>query len=35
MIRPYLRDLLSDHKTTAELSNEANDGDTACGEWKI
>ena len=35
MIRPYLRDLLSDHKTTAELSNEANDGDTECGEWKI
>ena len=30
MIRPYLRDLLSDHKTMTELSNEANDGDTEC-----
>ena len=35
IIRPYLRDLINDHKSTAELNNEANDSDTRCGEWKI
>ena len=35
IIRPYLRDLINDHKSSAELNNEANDSDTRCGEWKI
>ena len=35
IIRPYIRDLINDHKSTAELNNEANDSDTRCGEWKI
>ena len=28
MIRPYLRDLINDHKPVTELSNEANNSDT-------
>ena len=28
MIRPYLRDLINDHKPTTELSNEENNSDT-------
>ena len=32
MIRPYLRDLINDHKPTTE---EGNNGDTRRGEWKI
>ena len=28
MIRPYLRDLINDHKPITELSNEANNSDT-------
>ena len=35
MIRPYLRDLINNHKPMEELNNEANDGDTERGEWKI
>ena len=35
MIRPYLRDLINNHKPTIELNDEANDGDTERGEWKI
>ena len=35
MIRPYLRDLINDHKTSTKLNNEANDSDTERGEWKI
>ena len=35
MIRPYLRDLINNHKPTIELDDEANDGDTERGEWKI
>ena len=35
MIRPYLKDLINGHKPMAELNNEANDGDTERGEWKI
>ena len=35
MIRPYLRDLISDHKPSTKLNNEANDSDTERGEWKI
>ena len=45
MIRPYLRDLINDHKTQEELNDEVNDseandseannGDTERGEWKL
>ena len=35
MIRIYLRDLINGHKPTAESNNEANDGDTERGEWKV
>ena len=32
IIRPYLRDLINDHKPTAELNNES---DAERGEWKV
>ena len=32
IIRPYLRDLINDHKPTAELSNDSN---AECREWKV
>ena len=32
MIRPYLRDLINDHKPTAELSNRASNRDSEIGE---
>ena len=32
IIRPYLRDLINDHKPTAELNN---DSDAECGVWKV
>ena len=46
MIRPYLRDLINDHKATGELNNEEDnneednnednsDSDSACAEQKI
>ena len=38
MIRPYLRDLINDHKHTAESNNEENeenDSNSDCAEWKI
>ena len=35
MIRPYLRDLINNHKSTAELNNEEDNSDTECGEWKV
>ena len=41
MIRPYLRDLINDHKPTAESNNkkneenEENDSDSDRAEWKI
>ena len=35
MIRPYLKDLINDHKPTMELTNKANNSDTERGEWKI
>ena len=38
MIRPYLRDLINDHKPTTESNyeeNEENDSDTDHAEWKI
>ena len=36
MIRPYLRDLINNHKPLMELNDEANDDDdTERGEWKI
>ena len=36
MIRPYLRDLINNHKPLTELNDEANDDDdTERGEWKI
>ena len=34
MIRPYLRDLINDHKPTTESNNEENDSDPDCAEWK-
>ena len=34
MIRPYLRDLINDHKPTTESNNEENDSDADCAEWK-
>ena len=38
MIRPYLRDLINDHKPTTESNyeeNEEKDSDTDHAEWKI
>ena len=35
MIRPYLRDLMNDHKTPMKLTNKVNNNDTKFGEWKI
>ena len=35
MITSYLRDLINDHKPTAELNNEEDNSDTERGEWKI
>ena len=32
MIRPYLRDLINDHKPTTELDNKENDSDTKLGD---
>ena len=34
MFRPYLRDLINDHKRTAELNNNANDSATERQKWK-
>ena len=35
MIRPYLRDLINDHKPMTESNNEENDSDSDRAEWKI
>ena len=41
MIRPYLRDLITEHKPTTESKNEENEeneengSDAYCAEWKI
>ena len=35
MIKPYLRDLINDHKLTAELTHRASNNDSERGEWKI
>ena len=35
MIRPYLRDLINDHKLMTESNNEENDSDSDRAEWKI
>ena len=35
MIRPYLRDLINDHKPTMELTNKANNSNSELGEWKL
>ena len=35
MIRPYLRDLINDHKPMMEFNNEENDSDSDRAEWKI
>ena len=35
MIRPYLRDLINDHKPITESYNEKNDSDADRAEWKI
>ena len=34
MIRPYLRDLMNDHKTPMKTDKEINN-DSQFGEWKI
>ena len=34
MIRPYLRDLIDDHKPSMKLTDKANNSDTERGEWK-
>ena len=35
MIRPYLSDLINDHKTPMELTDKVNINYTKFGEWKI
>ena len=35
MIKPYLRDLINDHKLTSELTHRASNNDSERGEWKI
>ena len=35
MIRPYLKDLINDHKTPMELADKVNNNDAKIGEWKI
>ena len=35
MIRPYLRDLINDHKPTTESNKEENDSDADRAEWKM
>ena len=37
MIRPYLRDMINDHKTPMKvhLPNKVTDYETAFGNWKI
>ena len=35
MIRPYLRDLINNHKPTMESNNEENDEENDRAEWKI
>ena len=35
LIRPYLRDLMNNHKPTEKINNNANNSDTDRGEWKI
>ena len=35
MIRPYLRDLINEHKPIGEPIDESNDEDTDRAEWKI
>ena len=35
MIRPYLRNLINDHKPTMELTNKANNSVTKRGEWRF
>ena len=35
MIRPYLRDLINNHKPTMESNNEENDEEIDRAEWKI
>ena len=35
LIRPYLRDLMNNHKPTEKINNNANNSDTERGEWKI
>ena len=35
MNRPYLRDLINDHKTITELTKRASNNESECGEWKI
>ena len=35
MIRPYLRDLINNHKPTMESNNEKNDEENDRAEWKI
>ena len=35
MIKPYLRDLINNHKPTTELTNRASNNDSERGQWKV
>ena len=35
MIKPYLRDLINNHKPTIESNNEENNEENDSAEWKI
>ena len=35
MIRPYLKDLLNEHKPTVELNSNNNNNNNNRAEWKI
>ena len=35
MIRPYLGDMINDHKTAMKLPDKVIDNETRFGEWKI
>ena len=35
MIRPYLRDMINDHKTPIKLPDKVTDFENKFGEWEI
>ena len=35
MIKPYLHDIINDHKTPMNLNNEVINCETQFGEWKV